>query len=245
MGAMNRPYYPDNDAYIDNDEFFTELDNFKVYFYDELERNIPEEDTYAAWEQAWMSVRDVLLPRYPLLERCYLSHGRHHDEEYQNQPYAAKLGRKVAGVMGYLKDQLRKDLARQGYQYDDEEFEVPEQARYSGIAGRGKRSDIMRTKAFGSKKEPAKEPTQTDLIAMALKDLRADEYVKLVYDDMKTLRRDQSLLRNAAETLGWLDGYPHDYIAWESWTEIANPRPNETIYLLVVARLDEPRPYGG
>lgn len=235
---------------IDTDDFYEELDRFEEV-YDEVFQQALPLGMGDNMNDVWRATRDAVLPQFPLLEYLYRQHGIYRNVSYDDQPHAAKLGRKIAGVMSSTL--ARYDNASNYVQDCEEEEEVEllgestlekirmwemiekEDTLYVAPPSFGDAANIRRKHA-SPRKSSRSRPDRSDTLVQALAGMEKGQYARLEYQDENSLRKDQALLRIATSRLGWSNGLDDRYIPWESWMET-----EEDSYYMVVVRLEEPR----
>lgn len=208
---------------IDEEEFEVDLKEFEADFRQVFFSLIPLMDD-GDFRSVWEAAKADVLPSYPSLEWLYNQHGIYHREPYLQQPRAAQLGRKVAGVMSSVQKEAE---AKQR-----EETNTMSGARYTSVTKRGNVEELMPEKG----KARAIGPDQSDYLVEVLRQVNKGEYITLEYEDPADLRRDQSLIRTATTRLGWFDGMADGFIPFRTWATNHNDA-----WYLTVAWLSKPR----
>jgi hypothetical protein len=216
-----------------NDEFETLLERFTIEYRKEFCCQI--ENGALDLHAARIEARDVILPNYPELEHCYKVHGDWHEYPIEEQPTAARLGRKVAGLMYGVSQDYAPEVV------DVPETEEPPELSDDAIEHA---RWVVRSTFERVPEEEAKvssRPTKTKIIADSLRGLKRGYRVHLDYQNEEEAKRDQVLIAGAANVLGWNKNNPPNSRAYQS--HLTNyEQVGKKWFRLTIDRFEHPRP---
>ena len=212
-----------------DDEWDSLCEHFEVRFRKEFKTQKDNSDINP--DEVRLSTRDKILPMYPQLEFCYKMHGLWHEHPWEEQPLAAQKGRKIAGIMFGVAEECIDEVP-ESVDPPEPSQDVIEGARWST------RSAFH--KATHKEKHFRVGKTKIEILAESLKGLQCGWYVDLSYHSMNDATREQALIDEAVEKLGWNDGNPANTRAYRSRIRL-NEKDNK-IFMMRVERLESPVP---
>lgn len=220
-------------TYVPNDnEFKNLMESFELEFRREFGHQFKLGD---AIHTIRTRTRDIVLCQYPELEHCYKLHGQWYEFPYEEQPTAAQLGRKIAGVMYSISENFTLD--------EDKEPETIEPPEPTNEVVKNARWHVR--SEFEEVIEPEKrsiaKPTKTKILADSLKGLKPGYCVRLYYTEEKDGMNDQALLDGATSCLGWDRDKPANTRSYSSTLTHKVVRDAD-VYELKVTRLKNPLP---
>ena len=187
--------------------------------------------------------RDKALAQVPELEHCHRMHGKWYKYPADEQPTAALLGRRVAGLLWRVWEEftVEKDFIPEKFEPEPQPTEDPPEPDDVTIqnARWATRSKYRKSEQQPSLRRCTKYKYQ--IVADSIRGLKPGWEVDLNYSTEAEALADQALLGTATEWLGWNHDTPSNTRSYSSSVDKFTSS-NRTVYILTVRRLKVPRP---